>query len=94
MPHFPLHFFPKGSYLPTMPGDLLFDEKNWKIGATDKIWSKWWGNLAAPARGGDWPARDWPGDGGKGLKTPEGHSCPSVESLTISTWVEQLGVPI
>ncbi|XP_075580950.1 E3 ubiquitin-protein ligase rnf213-alpha-like [Pelecanus crispus] len=29
----------KGSYLPTMPGDLLFDEKNWKIGATDKIWT-------------------------------------------------------
>ncbi|XP_072704248.1 E3 ubiquitin-protein ligase rnf213-alpha-like isoform X2 [Ciconia boyciana] len=29
----------KGSYLPTMPGDLLFDEKNWKTGATDKIWT-------------------------------------------------------
>ncbi|XP_068024256.1 E3 ubiquitin-protein ligase rnf213-alpha-like [Melanerpes formicivorus] len=29
----------KASYLPTMPGDLLFDEKNWKIGATDKIWT-------------------------------------------------------
>ncbi|XP_063997715.1 E3 ubiquitin-protein ligase rnf213-alpha-like [Pogoniulus pusillus] len=28
----------KGSYLPTMPEDLLFDEKNWKIGATDKMW--------------------------------------------------------
>ncbi|KAM6240959.1 E3 ubiquitin-protein ligase rnf213-alpha-like [Porphyrio hochstetteri] len=29
----------KGSYLPTMPGDLLFDEKNWKTGPTDKIWA-------------------------------------------------------
>ncbi|XP_055559911.1 E3 ubiquitin-protein ligase rnf213-alpha-like isoform X6 [Falco cherrug] len=28
----------KGSYLPTMPGDLLFDVKNWKIGSTDKMW--------------------------------------------------------
>ncbi|XP_074663829.1 E3 ubiquitin-protein ligase rnf213-alpha-like isoform X2 [Strix aluco] len=28
----------KGSYLPTMPEDLLFDEKNWKIGTTDKIY--------------------------------------------------------
>ncbi|XP_009867566.1 PREDICTED: E3 ubiquitin-protein ligase RNF213-like, partial [Apaloderma vittatum] len=27
----------KGSYLPTMPGDLLFD-KNWKIGDTEKVW--------------------------------------------------------
>ncbi|KAM9258624.1 E3 ubiquitin-protein ligase rnf213-alpha-like [Morus bassanus] len=29
----------KGSYLPTMPGDLLFDTENWKIGTMDKIWS-------------------------------------------------------
>ncbi|KAM6032909.1 E3 ubiquitin-protein ligase rnf213-alpha-like isoform 2-T2 [Chlamydotis macqueenii] len=29
----------KGSYLPTMPGDLLFDEENWKIGATEKVWT-------------------------------------------------------
>ncbi|XP_062457519.1 E3 ubiquitin-protein ligase rnf213-alpha-like [Rhea pennata] len=29
----------KGSYLPTMPGDLLFDEKNWKIGPFDKLWT-------------------------------------------------------
>ncbi|XP_050770500.1 E3 ubiquitin-protein ligase rnf213-alpha-like [Gymnogyps californianus] len=29
----------KGSYLPTMPGDLLFAEENWKIGGTDKIWT-------------------------------------------------------
>ncbi|XP_035753505.1 E3 ubiquitin-protein ligase rnf213-alpha-like [Egretta garzetta] len=29
----------KGSYLPTMPGDLLFDETNWKIGPTEKIWA-------------------------------------------------------
>ncbi|XP_009695289.1 PREDICTED: E3 ubiquitin-protein ligase RNF213-like [Cariama cristata] len=29
----------KGSYLPTMPGDLLFDEKNWKMGKTEKIWT-------------------------------------------------------
>ncbi|KAM6439343.1 E3 ubiquitin-protein ligase rnf213-alpha-like isoform 2-T2 [Rhynochetos jubatus] len=28
----------KESYLPTMPGDLLFDEKNWKIGETDTLW--------------------------------------------------------
>ncbi|KAM6032782.1 uncharacterized protein LJ206_002137 isoform 3-T3 [Theristicus caerulescens] len=30
----------KGSYLPTMPGDLLFDEKNWKINPTDKMWNE------------------------------------------------------
>ncbi|XP_029861828.2 E3 ubiquitin-protein ligase RNF213-like [Aquila chrysaetos chrysaetos] len=29
----------KGSYLPTMPGDLLFDEGNWKIGTSEKIWT-------------------------------------------------------
>ncbi|KAM6394866.1 E3 ubiquitin-protein ligase rnf213-alpha-like [Rhynochetos jubatus] len=29
----------KGSYLPTMPGDLLFDVKNWKTGETDRIWA-------------------------------------------------------
>ncbi|XP_063178349.1 E3 ubiquitin-protein ligase rnf213-alpha-like isoform X3 [Chroicocephalus ridibundus] len=29
----------KGSYLPTMPGDLLFDVENWKIGAREKIWT-------------------------------------------------------
>ncbi|KAM6326807.1 E3 ubiquitin-protein ligase RNF213-like [Alca torda] len=29
----------KGSYLPTMPGDLLFDVENWKTGARDKIWT-------------------------------------------------------
>ncbi|XP_074786497.1 E3 ubiquitin-protein ligase rnf213-alpha-like [Athene noctua] len=29
----------KGSYLPTMPGDLLFDEKNWKIGQRDTIYT-------------------------------------------------------
>ncbi|XP_074936539.1 E3 ubiquitin-protein ligase rnf213-alpha-like, partial [Phalacrocorax aristotelis] len=29
----------KGSYLPTMPGDLLFDVQNWKVGNMDKIWS-------------------------------------------------------
>ncbi|XP_014821245.1 PREDICTED: E3 ubiquitin-protein ligase RNF213-like [Calidris pugnax] len=28
----------KGSYLPTMPGDL-FDEKNWKVGPYDKLWT-------------------------------------------------------
>ncbi|XP_062496366.1 E3 ubiquitin-protein ligase RNF213-like isoform X4 [Pezoporus occidentalis] len=37
-----ISFKPKvvmGSYFPTMPGDLLFDEDNWKIGETEKIWS-------------------------------------------------------
>ncbi|KAM6211439.1 E3 ubiquitin-protein ligase rnf213-alpha-like [Sarcoramphus papa] len=29
----------KGSYLPTMPGDLLFDQKNWKIGQYDTPWT-------------------------------------------------------
>ncbi|XP_026723316.1 E3 ubiquitin-protein ligase RNF213-like, partial [Athene cunicularia] len=29
----------KGSYLPTMPGDLLFNEKNWKIGQRDTIYT-------------------------------------------------------
>ncbi|XP_074938739.1 E3 ubiquitin-protein ligase rnf213-alpha-like isoform X2 [Phalacrocorax aristotelis] len=29
----------KGSYLPTMPGDLLFDQKNWKIGQHDTAWT-------------------------------------------------------
>nr|XP_009926083.1 PREDICTED: E3 ubiquitin-protein ligase RNF213-like [Haliaeetus albicilla] len=29
----------KGSYLPTMPGDLLFDQKNWKIGQYDTSWT-------------------------------------------------------
>ncbi|XP_074426105.1 E3 ubiquitin-protein ligase rnf213-alpha-like isoform X2 [Larus michahellis] len=29
----------KGSYLPTMPGDLLFDQKNWKIGQYDTLWT-------------------------------------------------------
>ncbi|XP_042653147.1 E3 ubiquitin-protein ligase rnf213-alpha-like [Tyto alba] len=29
----------KGSYLPTMPGDLLFDKENWKIGDTEAVWS-------------------------------------------------------
>ncbi|XP_074996114.1 E3 ubiquitin-protein ligase rnf213-alpha-like isoform X2 [Calonectris borealis] len=29
----------KGSYLPTMPGDLLFDQKNWKIGQYDTPWA-------------------------------------------------------
>ncbi|KAM6364551.1 LOW QUALITY PROTEIN: E3 ubiquitin-protein ligase rnf213-alpha-like [Pluvialis apricaria] len=29
----------KGSYLPTMPGDLLFDKENWKISDTEKIWT-------------------------------------------------------
>ncbi|KAM4682179.1 E3 ubiquitin-protein ligase rnf213-alpha-like isoform 3-T3 [Amazona ochrocephala] len=28
----------KRSYLPTMPGDLPFDEKNWKIGPNDTLW--------------------------------------------------------
>ncbi|KAM9245412.1 E3 ubiquitin-protein ligase rnf213-alpha-like [Leptosomus discolor] len=28
----------KGSYLPTMPEDLLFDQKNWKIGERDTPW--------------------------------------------------------
>ncbi|XP_056183966.1 E3 ubiquitin-protein ligase rnf213-alpha-like isoform X3 [Falco biarmicus] len=28
----------KGSYLPTMPEDLLFDQKNWKIGQYDTPW--------------------------------------------------------
>jgi len=41
-----------------MPGDLLFDEKNWKIGATDKVWSKYGGNLAAPVHVGGSPATD------------------------------------
>ncbi|PKU43384.1 hypothetical protein llap_6310 [Limosa lapponica baueri] len=27
------------SYLPTMPGDLLFDEKNWKVGPRDTVWT-------------------------------------------------------
>ncbi|KAM6093566.1 E3 ubiquitin-protein ligase rnf213-alpha-like [Chlamydotis macqueenii] len=29
----------KGSYLPTMPEDLLFDQKNWKIGQYDTPWT-------------------------------------------------------
>ncbi|KAM9300337.1 E3 ubiquitin-protein ligase rnf213-alpha-like [Morus bassanus] len=29
----------KGTYLPTMPGDLLFDQKNWKIGQDDTAWT-------------------------------------------------------
>ncbi|XP_067411298.1 E3 ubiquitin-protein ligase rnf213-alpha-like isoform X2 [Emydura macquarii macquarii] len=28
----------KGSYLPTMPGDLLFDVMNWKNTASEKLW--------------------------------------------------------
>ncbi|XP_074854696.1 E3 ubiquitin-protein ligase rnf213-alpha-like [Carettochelys insculpta] len=28
----------KGSYLPTMPGDLLFDERNWKNLQNEKLW--------------------------------------------------------
>lgn len=60
-----------------MPGDLLFDEKNWKTGATDKIWSKYWGSQASPLHVGD---GDRPGNAGNGLKTPEGHLCPSSPS--------------
>lgn len=46
-PSLHLCFLSKGSYLPTMPGDLLFDQKNWKIGQYDTPWSKCWGNFTS-----------------------------------------------
>lgn len=58
-PHVISPFLSKGSYLPTMPGDLLFDEENWKIGQTDKMWSKYWGDPTYTIGGPPGGDRGW-----------------------------------
>lgn len=71
-------FLSKCSYLPTMPEDLLFDQKNWKIGENDTLWSKYKEILLHPSPALPiWmadigillekcPEIAWPGDGWKG----------------------------
>lgn len=71
-----LCFLSKGFYLPTMPGDLLFDQKNWKIvihsgvragkillqySSDAPIWMADTENSLEMC-----PETAWPGDGGKG----------------------------